>query len=184
MIFNFLNKKNNAKNQTQDHAQKQKDKLLSEMIKDPNHLWIAEDRVIKRVFIDLLNSLNNEHVNYFLKNKTYFIPCQAHLSCAIGKTGNHHLILVFPDLIKILKSASPEHAMAILAHEMGHVFYQHTEFKIETLKAQIEADDFAYQIGFGEELQDILMDYNESVDCRVRIAKLTSKLITAKYATR
>ena len=87
-------------------------------------------------------------------------------------------------MIKILRSASPDHGLAILAHELGHIYYQHTEFKTETLKAQIEADDFAFELGFGEKLQDVLLDHNESIDCRVRISKLTAKLITAKYATR
>ncbi len=162
----------------------QKKMLIQKLLNDPNHEWIKNDRIMARSFIDLWAKLKPQHVQFFLKNDVFFIKCNALLSCAIGKTGEHQLILVFPDLVKILKSASPDHGLAILAHELGHIYYQHTEFKIETLKAQIEADDFAFELGLGEELQDILLDHNDSMDCKVRISKLTSKLITTKYATR
>ncbi len=155
-----------------------KAEFINQFIDDKNHLWIKNDRLIERAVRILLSSLRDEHVQFFLKNPTFFIPCQAHLSCAIGRTQNHHLILVFPEMLTMLRSGSCLHAVAVLAHELGHIFYQHTEKKVDTLEAQVEADDFAYQLGFGEELQNILLDHDHSVDCRVRIAKLTSKLIS------
>jgi hypothetical protein len=157
-----------------------KENFITSFLIEPDHRWILEDPYIKRAVCNLLDSLSNEHIKFFTKNKTFLIPCQAHLSCAIGKTSNNHLILVFPELIKILKSGSSSHGMAVLAHELGHIFHQHTENKIETLTAQIEADKFALDLGFGEELQEILLDHVHSVDCRVRIAKLTSSLISTK----
>lgn len=159
-----------------------RENFLKSFLADPNHRWINEDRLIKRGVIILLESLKESHLDFFLKHPTYLIPCQAHLSCAIGRTQNHHLILVFPELMQILRSASSIHGVAILAHELGHIFYQHTENKIDTLQAQIEADDFAFQLGFGEELQEILLDHASSIDCRVRISKLTSKLISQKHS--
>lgn len=157
-----------------------KKSFIENFLNDPNHEWILENKYTKRSIIALLESLTEEHIDFFSKHPTYFIPCQAHLSCAIGKTQNHHLILVFPELIQLLKSANAPEAMAILAHEMGHIYYQHTEQKTETLKAQIEADYFAFSLGFGEELQEVLLNHASSVDCRVRIAKLTSYLISSK----
>jgi hypothetical protein len=157
-----------------------RENFLKNFLNDSNHRWINEDRMIRRALGILIESLSEKHLDFFTKHSTYFIPCQAHLSCAIGRTQNHHLILIFPELIQILKSPSSIHGVAILAHELGHIFYQHTENKIDTLQAQIEADDFAFQLGFGEELQEILLDHVSSVDCRVRISKLTSKLIVQK----
>lgn len=157
-----------------------KEKFIHNYLGDSNHRWISEDRLIKRGVVMLLNSLEERHIDFFTKHPTYLIPCQAHLSCAIGRTQNHHLVLVFPELTQILRSASSVHGVAVLAHEFGHIFYQHTENKIDTLQAQIEADDFAFQLGFGEELQEILLDHVNSTDCQVRISKLTSKLIVQK----
>lgn len=155
-----------------------KEKFIREFLADPNHAWIAEDKTMARGMGELLHSLKDKHVEFFLKHPTYFIPCQAQLSCAIGRTKNHHLILVFPELRLLLKSASIYHGLSVLAHELGHIYYQHTENRIDTLQAQIEADDFAYELGFGEELQDILLEHVHSIDCRVRISKLTSKLVS------
>jgi hypothetical protein len=157
-----------------------KEDFKKSFLRDANHQWVSEDRVIKRSIETLLDSLNNKQIQFFIKNPTFMIPCQAHLSCAIGRTQNHHLILVFPELIQILKSASAFHGIAILAHELGHIYHQHTENKIDTLTAQIEADQFAFDLGFGEELQEVLLDHIQSVDCRVRISRLTSQLITHK----
>ncbi|MGZ3787745.1 MAG: M48 family metalloprotease [Bacteriovorax sp.] len=155
----------------------QKEEFKKAFFLDKNHQWMSEDKVIKRSIEILLDSLEAKHVQFFIKHPTFMIPCQAHLSCAIGRTQNHHLILVFPELIQLLKSAFAFQGIAILAHEMGHIYYQHTEQKIDTLTAQIEADHFAFQLGFGEELQEVLLDHVHSVDCRVRISRLTSELL-------
>ena len=155
-----------------------KESFINGFFLDPNHHWIEKNPRIKRAFTLLLNELSNEQIKFFEKHKTFFVECEAHLSCAVGKTKNHHLILVFPELKVLLQSASFTHGIAILAHELGHIYHQHTENKVDTLKAQIEADKFAFDLGFGEELQEVLLDHVHSVDCRVRIAKLTSLLLT------
>ena len=62
-------------------------------LRDANHQWINEDRVTKRSIETLLDSLTSKQIQFFTKHPTFMIPCQAHLSCAIGRTQNHHLIL-------------------------------------------------------------------------------------------
>lgn len=172
-MFEFLKKSSSKKS-----LKTLKEEFKKSFLADKNHQWINEDKIIKRSLEMLLDSMTEEHILFFRKHPTFMIPCQAHLSCAIGKTGNHHLILVFPELIQLLKSASAFHGIAILAHELGHIFHQHTEQKIDTLTAQIEADQFAFDLGFGEELQEVLLDHAHSIDCRVRISRITSQLIT------
>ena len=183
-MFEFLKKNYPSLRSTKKNSKGVNDGLRNEFkmafLKDANHQWINEDRVTKRSIETLLDSLSSKHIQFFTKHPTFMIPCQAHLSCAIGRTQNHHLILVFPELIQLLKSASAFHGVAILAHELGHIYHQHTEQKIDTLTAQIEADQFAFDLGFGEELQEVLLDHVNSVDCRVRISRLTSLLITQK----
>jgi hypothetical protein len=157
-----------------------KEDFKKSFFSDRNHQWISEDKVIKRSIEILLDSFTDEHIAHFKKHDTYLIPCQAHLSCAIGKTGNHHLILVFPELIQLLKSGSTVQGIAVLAHEYGHIYHQHTEQGVDTLQAQIEADRFAFDLGFGEELQEVLLDHVYSIDCRVRISRLTTDLLNLK----
>jgi hypothetical protein len=157
-----------------------KKKFIEDFFKDPNHQWINNNSELKKSINILLNDLTDNHIQFFSKHKTYIIPCEANLSCAIGKTKDNHLILVFPELFQMLQSASRTHGLAILAHELGHIYHQHTENKVNTLQAQIEADEFAFNLGYGEELQEVLLEHNYSIDCRVRIARLTAGLITEK----
>lgn len=157
-----------------------KNEFKKSFLNDPNHKWIKEDSKIIRIIEYFLDDFTEKEIQFFNTHKTYLIPCEANLSCAIGSTKEHHLVLIFPELKNMLLSASPTHALAILFHEFGHIYYQHTENKVDTLTAQIEADDFAFQHGYGEELQEILIDHVNSIDCRVRISKLTSKLIAQK----
>ena len=169
----MLNLLKNKKNSKQD--------FINDFMDDQNHSWIHNNKSIKKAFEILLNGLKKEQIEFFQKHKTYFIPCEAKLSCAIGSTKNNHLVLIFPELKKILQSPSIYHGIAILAHELGHIYHQHTEYKIETLTAQLEADEFAFKLGYGEELQEVLLENNFSTDCKIRISRLTTMLIEQKF---
>jgi len=158
-----------------------KKSFINHFFNDPNHFWISRDKNLKRAFEILLNELKEEHIEYFAQNKTYFVECEGILSCAVGNTGDNFLILVFPELKEKLRTYNFAHGLAILAHEMGHIFHRHTEKRIQTIEAQLEADEFAFQLGFGEELQEVLLDYNYSVDTKLRISRLTTYLIERKY---
>jgi hypothetical protein len=171
-LLNFLNKST---------SKITKEEFINNFFKDHNHAWINSNIKYKKAFTLLLNDLKQEHIEFFNRHKTFFILCEAHLSCAIGKTQDHHLILIFPELKNLLKSASLTHGVAILAHELGHIYFQHTEKKVDILTAQLEADDFAFKLGYGEELQEVLLDHIESTDCRIRISRLTTKLLEVKY---
>jgi hypothetical protein len=159
---------------------KAKESFRSDFFNGHNHEWINQDPALKRGFSLLIDSLTHEHIQFFYAHPTYFIPCQAQLSCAVGKTKNHHIILVFPELITLLKTSGIFHGISVLAHEMGHIYHQHTEKRIDPLTAQIEADRFAFLLGFGEELQEVLLDHAYSIDCRVRISRLTSEIISLR----
>lgn len=174
-MFEFFKKKHSLSS-----AKTRKENFIKSFLSDKNHQWFNQDKIIKRSVEILLDSFTDEHVTFFSQHQTYLVPCQAHLSCAIGKTGNHHLILVFPELLQLLKSGHSFLGIAVLAHELGHIFHQHTELKVDTLQAQIEADKFAFDLGFGEELQEVLLDHVHSIDCRVRISRLTTYLITKR----
>ncbi len=155
--------------------------FIVQFFNDPNHAWIRSNERYKKVFLMLLSELKIDHINYFKNNPTYFIPCNAVLSCAILNQKDKNMILVFKELLTLLESSKYTEAVAILLHEMGHIYYRHSEKKIDQLDAQIEADDFAFQMGYGEELANVLLEHAHSIDCRVRISKLTTKLIEQKY---
>ena len=61
-----------------------------------------------------------------------------------------------------------------LAHELGHIFYGHSNRKIDILEAQVEADKFAIELGFENEIESFLQGLPESLEKRVRLSYVTS----------
>ena len=85
-------------------------------------------------------------------SRTYFLTANAQYSCSLGLSEKCFVIIVFPDLLRTLKALVPTQGVAILAHELGHVYHQHHRREISPLQAQIEADEFAFQLGLGHDL--------------------------------
>lgn len=170
----FFSKKVQRKSRT---ITEKKTRFIKKLLSYPYHSWIAEDPIINRSFTNLVNSFDLKVLEFFERSKKLvFIQATGTLACSLSTIENAHIIIIFPDLHRLLKSASPEHGIAILVHELGHIYHGHSGKNIHPLKAQIEADIFATSLGFGHQLQDILMDYQDSEDCQVRINYLTSIL--------
>lgn len=143
------------------------------------HTWILQNKYTQSSFETLIDHFTEDVLDFLRSSdQLVFVPSNGKLSCALSSLPSSHTILIFPDLAKILRSACPETGIAILAHELGHLYRGHSHRKISPLDAQIEADYFAYQLGFGHGLQDVLVDHQESIDCKVRISRLTSLLLT------
>jgi hypothetical protein len=143
-----------------------------------HHQWIKEDRYLKRNFDRFIEILPIELINHIWTNRPVaFIPANGTLSCAINSTEHMSFILIYQDLLQILHSGSPDRGLAILIHELGHLFYRHDERKIDPLEAQVEADKLCTMLGLGEELQEVLIDSATGIEARVRISKITADII-------
>jgi len=143
----------------------------------PEHGWILENRYIKANFEELIDRLPSKILLQLLKDKEVaFVPSNGFYSCALS--GSHQsFIMVFPELMQLLKSAATNHALAVLIHELGHIILEHSKKNTEPLNAQVEADLFACELGLGEEIESFLHDQEESEEKRVRIAYVTSYLL-------
>lgn len=159
-----------------------REEIKDSFFKSSHHAWMSEDRYIKRAFIFLLDNLSEEGLNFLHpnKNEAFFIKGNGKLGTALGAKKNTHLILVYPDLIKMLTSGAPLMGVAVLAHELGHLVKGHSFKLIDPLEAQCEADMFAYEMGLGNELQEVLMDQPFNIETKTRIARLTSMIISQR----
>ncbi|MBT6324775.1 MAG: hypothetical protein HOJ35_02305 [Bdellovibrionales bacterium] len=157
-----------------------KSEVLKRILANPHNKWLTQDKFIHRSFTEFIHSLNNNALNflYSINEQIIFLQATGSLSLSLSTKKDNHYILVFPQLFNMLKSASPRRGIAILMHELGHIYLDHGNKKIDILEAQIEADHFALTHGFGHELQDVLLDDN-SIDSQTRICYLTSHLITS-----
>lgn len=153
-----------------------KEAFFQEFLALPHHEWIRGDRYLVHAFSQLFDRLNENQLAYFRTQRTYFLPANAQYSCSLGLSEKCFVIIVFPDLLRSLKALVPTQGLAILAHELGHVYHQHYRRQVNALEAQIEADEFAFNLGLGHELQDVLLQYPESEECQARINVLTTRL--------
>ena len=141
--------------------------------------WMGEEPPLDRALRIIVGSFNKEaRALMGGKERIIFHPSEGILGSAFSSLDRCHVVIVYPDLLRMLKSAASTTAMAILAHELGHIAFDHSKRQIGRLESQVEADYFSFLLGFGEELQNFLLGYGNSVDAKVRIAKLTALLIS------
>lgn len=136
------------------------------------HQWIVEDRYLLRGIQNFLNALTDQDRLLLSRRKRQILlaPASGRFSCAFNGTDQYEFILIFPDLVEILKSAAPERGIAVLLHEAGHLVRSHSHRSLNQMEAQLEADLFCLQRGYGQALYDFLNDQprNEEVDLRLR----------------
>lgn len=143
---------------------------------DSNHDWIISSKEYLKCFTLLFEFLDDSFYYYFETNnkKLLFHPINGHLSSALNDTNEYNIILIYPELLKILKSASHLRGIAVLAHEIGHIILNHSKQTISKIEAQLEADNYVIKIGLGEELIDILSEYKNDPVVQTRIKNITS----------
>lgn len=146
-----------------------KDQFYKNFKNNPEHEWIFKNKEVEKCFQLIFDEFKDEHFRYFTKNKVSFIYSHAELSFAVGNLKNEYVIVVFPDLFKMMSTTLITEASATLAHELGHIFYKHHERKINRLKAQIEADSFASQLGFKDDLKRTLLRFSHLKEVQYRL---------------
>ena len=152
------------------------EQYIESFLRLPHHQWIASDKYLKLAFSQLFERMADAGVMPWTLGKVYFLPANAQYSCSLGLEERCQVIIVFPDLLRMLKALVPHLGLAVLAHELGHVFHRHYTKNVDTFQAQLEADAFAVRLGLGRELQDILLQYPESDECLARLRALTVAL--------
>lgn len=152
-------------------------KVFGQFCEYKEHEWILVNHQLKRVFWELFVSLDQNGLNHMLFIRPIlFLTSNGTLSCTYGQDRPADLIFIYPDLKKLLLSASYSSGLAVLAHEIGHAVLRHAQRKIEGTQAQIEADQYACQMGYREELEAIIQDLIGHTDeGQIRLYSLKQK---------
>lgn len=140
--------------------------------KNPHHQWIFANPKVLQCFFILFDEFQEIHFKFFNKHQVHFIYSHAELSFAVGNLKNESVVVVFPDLYKMMNSTLITEASATLAHELGHVYHQHHKRKLPNIDAQVEADRFASGLGFREDLKSTLMRFSHLKEIQYRLKKL------------
>ncbi|WP_417336596.1 hypothetical protein [Halobacteriovorax marinus] len=140
------------------------------LLEKPEHKWIAENRDIADVFSELSNiGLKYRNLNELLET-TVFINSSGQYACAIKADVN--IIIIYPELCFLMGNRRKEQALAILLHELAHLILEHQKNGIENDKAQVEADLFSAQLGYGEELLLFLLGQVQTSQVEMRVSAL------------
>jgi len=147
-----------------------------------DHAWILENRQLKRAFEYLIEDLSEEEINQMMRSgEVYFVRVNDRLSCTVRadmerRRGNQ-VVLVFPRLYNLLKSAAPDFGLAVLCHEIAHIVLDHSHKRLSPLQKQVEADRFALEHGFGLELVELLEEEGVAhPEVQLRLKKLLEHL--------
>lgn len=175
MLNWFRKRKENSNNPLDELRTEFKVQFFS----SPHHRWILKDKSLYRAFEGLIDSFSEDIIQFHKRERILFLVSNGEMACALSQLQGHHVILVFKDLVKILRSGSSDRGLAVLAHEIGHVYYRHSERQVSIIQSQSEADRFAFDLGFGHALLDFLLEYSGNEETEVR-ARLLADAINAK----
>lgn len=153
--------------------------LVADFLRKPQHHWIRQDRDFRDSLIVFFSRFPERHLRrLFIGRNLLLLYCNQKMSCTFHQYRNAELVLVFPDLYRLLLSAKLDEGYAILAHELGHVFHGHSRRKISMLDAQLQADHFAWQLGYGEDLLRALQPERATEELAVRLIRLAQLIHT------
>ena len=160
-------------------------KSFSELIlKHSQHDWIRADRYVHESFKELLDNIPKKFYKALIEQDMIFLRGKGQWALAFESIPNTKFVIIFDELYRSLRSGAPRLGQAVIAHEIGHLIHGHSNMHIDKLEAQVQADRFALDIGYGEELAEVIQDLAEeieSIELRVRLSYLNSFLIPKNY---
>jgi hypothetical protein len=148
--------------------------FLYDFFKRPEHQWIITDKNILKSILHFFHLFKQDHLHFFKKNPFTLLKSNGLYSCTVSGDESEHIILIFPELINILKTDHYLKGLAILGHEMGHLFFNHNlKLKIQESSdlIQIQADSFCQTLGLGQYLISILEEI-QTQEAKIRIHHL------------
>lgn len=171
-IFKFRAKKKNSLKSLH------KEELIELYLAWPEHYWICENKYIKSTFEEFLGELPKKILLQICKdNGVRFMLSSGKFGCAISRSESS-IVLLFPEILSLLKTTAISNVKGMLAHELGHILLAHSKRDITILEAQVEADKFACDLGYLEEIENFLLDLPESIEKRVRLSYITSYMFS------
>lgn len=152
--------------------------ILKKIINLPHNNWLREEKQIAYSIGQLVAHFHHKALNFMEKGKNiHFVKVYSDLGMCLTHDESIHIIALFPSLIKKLRCANPIEGIAVLAHEIGHLYYGHHKKLTDPLQSQLEADIFAYSLGLGESLLDVLYNYSNYPQVEKRIFHLRKLLL-------
>ncbi|MCK5883336.1 MAG: hypothetical protein KAG61_06590 [Bacteriovoracaceae bacterium] len=141
----------------------------------PGHHWISSNLRILAAFEFVVDSLSHSTLDKFSahKNEIIFLNTSGLYTLSVTAEAGVDYIVLFPETIELIASSSTAKAASIITHELGHILAGHSPARAKSIEGQMEADHFTSEVGLGNELQDLLLEFRPSEAITKRINHLT-----------
>jgi hypothetical protein len=151
-----------------------KQELMDYVFNIEEHHWMRENQYVQAHFKDFFDRLPRRVMKkVFIQDQTIFVRANGRFACSVSNA-YQSVVIIFPEVYNMLTKTYDGSAKAILAHELGHVYLDHTENMDDPMEAQVDADNFACEMGYLEELETFLHEQPDSVEKRVRLTFVSS----------
>ena len=138
--------------------------------------WILRPSNLLPSLHILFDSMDDEVISFFTGKELAMVTCQGLWAATVHPQKNLFLIIVFPNLLDLINSTNYRLGLAVLAHEMGHIFMDHSKRDLNPMEEQFEADLFAARLSFGKEILNFLSLYPNSTECKIRKENLIKEV--------
>jgi hypothetical protein len=143
----------------------------------PEHQWLKEsmammhfERLFQHLPVGVLEAMMTKYPIVFIPSETFREIKQQ------GRVLNN-TIVIFPEFQKLIHS-NKKSAIAYLAHELAFVLYELESRPNDFLMAEVEADKFVCDLGLINELEELLLMLDETIEKRLRLTYLTIHTFT------
>ncbi|MFT6630368.1 MAG: hypothetical protein ACJAS4_000304 [Bacteriovoracaceae bacterium] len=151
-----------------------REQLVDFVLGQEEHRWISNDQYVKAHFSDFLERLPRRVLHkVFVEKMTLLVRSTGKYACSVSSL-QQNVIIIFPEVYNLLTKTYDGWAKAVLAHEVGHLYLDHAETSDDPMEAQVDADTFACDMGYLEEVESFLHEQPESIEKRVRLTFITN----------
>jgi hypothetical protein len=152
--------------------QKFRENFSSYFFSLPEHQWLLApeirrnfEQLFQRLPVGVLEAMSSQYPIVFVTNGVFRDKRATGLSL-------NNTIVVFPEFQRLLATNNGA-AVAYLAHELAFLLYELEDSKNDPLMAEVEADKFVCDIGLSNELEQLLLMLDETIEKRLRLTYLT-----------
>ena len=150
-----------------------KNQLIETILNFNEHEWIRDHSYIKLNVQEFLERLPKKVLEkVFFQQSTIFVRSNGKFACSVTSM-HQNAVIVFPELYTLLTKINDGWAKAVLAHEIGHIYLDHAHSN-DIMETQVDADEFACELGYLDEIEEFLHEQPDSIEKRVRLTFITN----------
>jgi hypothetical protein len=145
----------------------------------PLHQWMSENKYIQAAMDDWYDQLPKKFQNYLHRVSPLILKCSRNMAFSAPNIDNPFIVL-FPETVRLLSSTVYRGGLAVISHELAHLYLSHGSKKIHHIEAEVQADLLTCEMGHAFALSELIEDMPECEEKRIRLTYVTSYMAEHK----